>query len=316
MTRVLITGISGFVGSNLAKKLVEEGYSVSGLVRPVTGREFASLKPVMDKIQIVRGDLTTYYSISSTLSLVHPQYVLHLGALTPVRLSFEDPFPFIETNFRGTVNLVHAMLEKTPRSRLIIASTAEVYGAQRKHTPFKETVSLNPSSPYAVSKEAADQYVRMATTIYNLKATILRPINTYGRQAQTGFLVEYLITSMLKGENCFLGAPDSIRDYMFIDDHVNAYLLAMKSDRAVGQIFNVSPGNPITNRRLSEIVADITEFKGRINHGSYPPGYPQRPAQWDPPYLVLDSAKIRKILGWQPTVTLEQGLRKTVEMWR
>jgi nucleoside-diphosphate-sugar epimerase len=316
MTRVFITGISGFVGSSLAKRLVEEGYSVSGLLRPVTGRELASLKPVMDKIQIVRGDLTTYHSVSSALSLIHPQYVLHLGALTPVRLSFEDPFPFIETNFRGTANLVHAMLEKTPKSRLILASTAEVYGLQRKREPIKETASLNPSSPYAVSKEAADQYVRMAMTIYDLKATILRPINTYGRQAQTGFIVEYLITSMLSGESCFLGAPNSIRDYMFIDDHMNAYLLAMKSERAVGEIFNVSPGNPITNRRLCEIVAEITEFKRRINYGSYPPGYPQRPAQWDPPYLVLDNAKISKILGWRPTVTLEEGLRKTVEMWR
>jgi nucleoside-diphosphate-sugar epimerase len=316
MTRVLITGISGFVGSSLARKLVEEGYSVSGLVRPVAGRELASLKPVMDKIQIVRGDLTTYHSVSSALSLIHPQYVLHLGALTPVRLSFEDPFPFIETNFRGTANLVHAMLEKTPKSRLILASTAEVYGLQRKREPIKETALLNPSSPYAVSKEAADQYVRMAMTIYDLKATILRPMNTYGRQAQTGFIVEYLITSMLNGESCFLGAPNSIRDYMFIDDHMNAYLLAMKSERAVGEIFNVSPGNPITNRRLCEIVAEITEFKRRINYGSYPPGYPQRPAQWDPPYLVLDNAKISKILGWRPTVTLEEGLRKTVEMWR
>jgi len=316
MTRVLITGISGFVGSSLAKKLVEEGYSVSGLVRPVTGRELASLKPLLDKIQIVRGDLTTYHSISSALSLIHPQYVLHLGALTPVRLSFEDPFPFIETNFRGTANLVHAMLEKTPKSRLILASTAEVYGVQRKRVPIKETASLNPSSPYAVSKEAADQYARMAMMIYNLKATVLRPINSYGRETQRSFIVEYLITSMLNGENCFLGAPNSIRDYMFIDDHVNAYFLAMKSDRAVGETFNVSPGNPVSNRRLSEIVAEITEFKGRINYGSYPPGYPQRPAQWDPPYLVLDSTRIHKILGWRPTVTLEQGLRKTVEMWR
>jgi len=236
--------------------------------------------------------------------------------LTPVRLSFENPFPYMSTNFEGTVDVVHAILEKAPKARLIYASSAEVYGWQTGREPILETAALNPASPYAVSKEAADQYVRMAVKVDNLKATVLRPNNTYGRRGEKGFITEYLISTMLKDKTCHIGAPESVRDYMYIDDHVNSYLLAMNSEKAIGEVFNVSPENPVTNRELAHIIAKLTGFKGKIVHGSYPPGYPQRPSTWDPDYFVLDSTKIRKILGWKPTVTLEEGLKRTVETWK
>jgi len=316
MTNVLVTGCTGFIGSNLAIKLVEEGYKVYGLIRHASRRELEPLRVVLDKIHLVEGDLTTFHSVASAIHVAQPQFILHIGALTPVRLSFEDPFPYISTNFDGTINIIHAMLEKCPKANLIYASTAEVYGWQKRVKPTKETAALNPASPYAVSKQAADQYVRMAMRIYNLKATVLRPNNTYGRIGERGFITEYLISNMLKNQTCYIGAPESIRDYMFLNDHVNAYLLAMKSDKAVGKVFNVSPGNPTTNRELAQILSKIIDFKGKIVYGSYPPGYPQRPAAWDPDYFVLDSTRIRKILGWKPTVSLEEGLKKTVENWK
>jgi len=310
---VLITGCTGFIGSNLAIKLVENGYRAYGLIRHVTRKELEPLRSILDKIHLIEGDLTSYHSISQAISAAQPQFVLHLGALTPVRLSFEDPFPYTSTNFEGTVNIVHAMLEKAPKARLIYASTAEVYGWQEKREPIKETAVLCPASPYAVSKEAADQYVRMAMKIYDLKATVLRPINSYGRRGEKGFLVEYLISTMLKPETCYIGAPKSVRDYMFVDDHVNAYMSVMKSEKAIGEVFNVSPGNPVPNDELANMLAKMVGFDGEIVCGSYPPGYPWRPVPRDPDYLVLDSTKIREILGWKPTVTLAEGLRKTVE---
>jgi len=315
MANVLVTGCTGFIGSQTVTKLVSEGYNVFGLVRHVSKRELQPLVPVLDKIRLIDGDLTLYHSIISAISAAQPQFVLHLGALTPVRLSFENPFPYLKTNFEGTVNVVHAIVERAPKTRLIFASTAEVYGWQKKGEPVTEETPLNPASPYAVSKEAADQYIRMAMKVYGLRATILRPNNTYGRH-QGGFIVEYLISSMLRSKTCYIGAPDSVRDYMFIDDHVNAYMLAMKSEKAVGKVFNVSPGNPVTNQQLATLLSEISGFKGKIIYGTYPPGYPQRPATWDPDYFALDSSKIRKVLGWKPTVTLKAGLKKTVETWR
>jgi len=316
MTNILVTGCTGFIGSNLTRKLVEEGYDVYGLVRHASRRDLEPLDPILDRIHLLEGDLTRYYSVSSVVSAVQPQFICHLGALTPVRLSFEDPFSYLLTNMEGTVNLVHAILDNCPKARLIAASTAEVYGWQRKRKPIMEDAPLNPASPYAVSKEAADRYIQMAMNVYGLKATVLRPINTYGRRGERGFFTEYLISTMLDGETCYVGAPDSVRDYMFVDDHVNAYLLSVRSDKAVGRVFNVSPGNPVTNCELAEMLVRLVGFDGKIVYGSYPPGYPRRPAMWDPDYLVLDSSRISKIIGWKPTLSLEEGLRKTIDGWR
>ncbi len=125
---------------------------------------------------------------------------------------------------------------------------------------------------------------------------------------------EYLVSKLLKNETCYIGAPKSIRDYMFVDDHVNAYLLAMKSEKATGEVFNVSPSNPVTNEKLASILSKIIGFNGKIEFGSYPPGYPSRPIAQDPDYLVLDSTKIRENIGWKPTVNLDEGLRKTKKL--
>ncbi|MBS7623683.1 GDP-mannose 4,6-dehydratase [Candidatus Bathyarchaeota archaeon] len=316
MTNVLVTGCTGFIGSSLARRLVQDGYNVYGLVRHASGRDLRPLEPVLDRIRLVEGDLTQYHSVRSAINSSNPQFILHLGALTPVRLSFEDPFPYLSTNINGTVNLVHAISEVCPKSRLIFASTAEVYGWQERREPFKEDLPLNPASPYAVSKEAADRYVQMAVKVYGLRATVLRPNNTYGRNSERNFLTEYLISTMLSGETCYVGAPESVRDYMFVEDHVDAYILAVKSEKAEGGVFNVSPGNPVTNRELTETISRLVGFSGKIVYGSYPPGYPQRPAVWDPDYLVLDSSRIRKALRWKPSVNLEEGLVRTIESWR
>jgi nucleoside-diphosphate-sugar epimerase len=313
---VLITGITGFIGSRLASRLVREGYNVHGLVRHSSERELSRIRDVISQIHLIEGDLGTFHSIISAVDASQPEIIFHLGALTPVRLSFDDPYPYIATNFEGTVNLVHAILREAPNARLIAASTAEVYGWQDNNKPIGEDAILNPASPYAVTKSAADQYVQMADRVYHLKGTILRPINSYGRTGEGGFYTEYLISKMLAGETCYVGAPDSIRDYMFAEDHVNSYILAAKSPKAIGQVYNVSPGNPVTNSELAKMLTAMTGFKGKIVFGSYPPGYPQRPKSQDPQYLVLDNSKISKELGWKPSYTLQEGLKLTVEMWR
>src|SRR2546421_11954700 len=152
MTNVLVTGITGFIGSRLASKLVENNYDVYGFVRHKSERELSRLKPVLDRIHIIEGDLSRYHSVLSAIETSNPAIVFHLGALTPVRLSFDDPYPYITTNFDGTVNLVHAILKENPKTRLIAASTAEVYGWQDGKRPIREDDRLNPASPYAVTK--------------------------------------------------------------------------------------------------------------------------------------------------------------------
>lgn len=313
---VLVTGITGFIGSRLASRLVEEGHTVNGLVRHSSERELGRLKKVLPEIRLIEGDLLRFHSVLSAVEASDPIVVFHLGALTPVRLSFNDPYPYIGVNFDGTVNLVHSIVKEAPNARLIAASTAEVYGWQKSERPIPETALLNPASPYAVTKAAADQYIQMANRVYHLRGTVMRPINSYGRTGESGFFTEYLISKMLSGETCYVGAPESVRDYMFSDDHVEAYLDVAKTDNSVGRVYNVSPGNPTTNAELAKRLSTMTDFKGKIVLGSYPPGYPQRPQNQDPAYLVLDNTRIMTETGWRPDYSLDEGLKRTIELWK
>jgi len=314
MVKVLVTGILGFIGSHLAEKLVNEGYEVYGIVRRVANRNFEVIKKILKDITLITGDITDYVSIRNALRTVNPDIVIHLAALTPVRDSFERPFEYLQANLLGTMNVAHAMLElPDPQTRkLIAASTAEVYGLQAKE-PMKESLALKPTSPYAVSKAAADLYLQMMSHTYNLNNTILRPTNTYGRKFDTSFMIEYLVTRMLKGEKVYIGAPNSVRDYMYVDDHVNAYLLVIKNAKSNGQIYNVGTGIGTSNRELAEMVAEKIGYdKKRIAFGSYPPGYPYRPLISDQPSIELDSTKIREELNWAPKVSLSEGIDKVI----
>ena len=318
MTRVLITGVTGFIGSHLAETLLQKGYDVAGLVRPCASRDLRPIKHLLEDLTILTCDLTSYASVANVVRSVDPQIVFHLGALSPVRYSFEHPFQYQETNLIGTINMIHSILEipDSKGRRLIAASTAEVYGNQERK-PFKETLPLNPTSPYGVSKAAMDMYLRMASSAYSLNCTVLRPTNSYGRKFETGFIVEYLVTAMLKGARTYVGAPDSIRDYLHVSDHVNAYVLAAEKQSVPGEVYNAGSGIGISNRDLAVSIAKIVGYdEEKITFGSYPPGYPMRPNSGEQQYIVLDPSKITKDLGWRVTIDLERGLKDTIAHWK
>jgi GDP-4-dehydro-6-deoxy-D-mannose reductase len=316
--KVLITGILGFVGSHLAEKLVDSGYEVYGVVRRVANRNLEAIEKILKDVTLISGDITDYVSIRNAMKTVNPDIVTHLAALTPVRDSFERPFEYQQANLVGTMNVAHALLElPDPQTRKIVAaSTAEVYGLQGKE-PLKETLTLRPTSPYAVSKAAADLYLQMMFRTYNLHGTVIRPANSYGRKFDASFIIEYLVTQMLKGGEVYVGAPDSIRDYMYVDDHVNAYLLIIKSAKADGQIYNAGTGVGISNRKLAEIIAEKIGYSNKkIRFGHYPPGYPYRPSISDQPSIVLDAVKIRKALNWSPKFSLNEGINKVISYFQ
>lgn len=315
---VLITGVTGFIGGQLAERLIEKGYNVYGLIKYVVSRDIKKLDHISKDLTLTTCDITDYNAVRSTLKNINPDFVIHLAAMSPVRLSFEHPFEYQQNNYMGSLNIAHSMLElpDSASRRLIVASTAEVYGIQPENRPFTENMPLKPSSPYSVSKAAMDMYIRMMMNSFNLNATVMRCVNTYGRKFDAGFIVEYLVTEMLKGNKIYIGAPDSTRDYMYVDDHVNAYIMAMESPKARGETFNASTGIATKNRELAYKIAEKIGFdKDKIFLGAYPPGYPSRPLASDQPYLVLDSTKIRTMLGWKPTVTLDEGLERVIEHW-
>lgn len=318
MAKVVITGITGFIGSHLAKKLVEFGHSVYGLTRPSSRRTLERIRNLTNDIVLMTADITDFMSISHALATADPDFICHVAALTPVRLSFERPFDYEKANFLGTMNVAHAMMELPDykKRKMIAASTAEVYGVQTHKKPLTEETPMKPSSPYAVSKVAADKYLQMVARVYDLNVVILRPSNTYGRKFDKSFMVEYLITTMLSNEKVYVGAPESIREYMYVDDHVNAYLLAMEKGVG-GQVYNIGTGKGLTNKVLAGKMARKLNYdSSRIVFGAYPPGYPMRPVISDQPFIILDPTKAQRELGWEPKIGLNEGLDRTIKYWK
>jgi len=317
MQKVLITGVTGFIGGELAHRLINK-CEVHGAVKQCRSRNMSSLKDIKEKIILHYIDITDYMSVENLIRQIKPDKILHLAALSPVRNSFEHPLDYCRVNAIGTVNIAHSILTLSDfkKRRLVIASTAEVYGLQPQTKPFSEDLPLHPTSPYACAKAYADMYIRMMNNVYDFNGVILRCANTYGRKYDKSFLIEYLIDKMLNSEDIYLGAPNSVRDYMYMDDHVNAYILAMEKPQAKGKVFNAGTGVGIKNADLALKLAGIIGYdKGKIHLGEYPPGYSNRPLASDQPYLVLNASKIKKMLGWPEPIPLEDGLRKAVDYW-
>ncbi|MBI4021204.1 MAG: GDP-mannose 4,6-dehydratase [Candidatus Aenigmarchaeota archaeon] len=312
MERILVTGATGFIGSELVKRLAGE-YEVHALVRTTSNRH--ALDPItdaLDRIEVRYGNLTDHSAMRKLVKDVSPHYLVHVGAATAVRHSFDNPMEFQETNHSATVNLVHAALDLPDFKKFVFASTMEVYGWQDARKPFSESLIPHPESPYAVAKLAAEEYVKMAGKAYGLPYLVSRACNTYGRKHATGFIVEYLVTSMLRGGPVYLGSPEAVRDLMYVDDHVNAYVAAITS-KAKNEVVNFGTGNMVSMGDLAERIRELTGFTGKVIHG-FPPDYPPRPVV--SPFLSLDASKAQSLLGWAPQVPLDEGLERTVAFWK
>lgn len=319
--KIFLTGSTGFIGSHLVQKLVDD-HEVTCLISSTA----IGTRKLPKDAQIEFSDLTNYDTIKNLILKHKPDVIIHLAAVTPVRYSFEFPDIYQEVNNLGTINLIHSARKLERFEKFIFASTMETYGWQKEKKPFTENVLQNPASPYAVSKLAAESYIKMTGRAFNFPYIILRPCNTYGRKDETGFIVEYTITQMLKNKSPQIGTPDAVRDLMYIDDHVNAYLKALDFDVGTEDeikqnlktdmnyyVFNIGLSTEFEIIDVIEKIKNIIGFDGEILFG-FPKNYPWRPVV--EPYLSLNAEKAKKILGWRPEITLDEGLKKTVDYWK
>lgn len=303
--KVLVTGGSGFIGAELLPKLVELGHEVYSLERYVTGRYVLGAQTTT-----VFGDLRDSFSICKLVREIQPEAVIHLASISPVAYSYDHPQEVFEVNTLGTINLAEACLREVPDFKsFLYAGTSEEFGNQDKF-PITEDAELRPNSPYAVSKVAADKYLQYMHAAYGFPVTILRPFNTYGRKNNTHFVVERIITQMLQGKTVRLGNPTPRRDFIYVDDHVDAYLACLNNPKAKGEVFNFCTGRDISIRELAELISNLTGFKGKIQWNAIP----ARPL--DIKKLLGSYEKAKKVLGWRPKYTLEEGLEKTIEFWK
>jgi len=302
--KVLVTGATGFIGSHIIPRLTEKGYDVWALERYVTGR-YARSK----NVKTVFGDLREYFSMKNIVRQVQPDFVIHLAAISPVSYSYEHPIEVLDTNLKGTVNLAEACLREVPHfKQFLFASTSETYG--NGPTTKTESTPQNPNSPYAVSKLAAEKYLLYLKGGHNFPVTLLRPFNTYGRKRDYHFVVEHAIMRMLTEETCRMGDLSTTRDFMYVDDHVGAYLACLENPQAIGEAFNFCTGKGIKIEDLVLLVKRLIGFEGEIEWGTKP----KRPLDID--ILVGAYDKAEKVLGWSPQYTLEEGLTKTIDFWR
>ena len=313
MLKVLVTGVTGFIGNALSKKLLEEGSIVYGLVRHTSNRYY-----VPEGVRVVVGDLTDPMSMERVAKTVTPDIVVHVGALTPVSLSYDMPRTYAYVNYLGTVNLAEACNKYCENLKAFIyASTSEVYG-QNDCDKLKEDEPCYPNTPYAVAKYSGELYVRKyMVEAYDFPAFALRPFNTYGRAFvnQNHFVIEKLITMMLEGSPViYMGDGTAVRDFVFRDDHVNGYIRAIETaltdiDKLQGKVFNISTGHGYTIQEVAKIIADEIGWDGDIYWDAI-----IRPA--DIKCLIGDNSLAKKYLDWEPKYDIVSGLQKAIEEWR
>ena len=312
MEKVLLTGATGFIGKELSKKLIDKGYEVHALERYVTGRY--SLDSDANLIRHY-ANLTDYPAIRHIVKEVQPDYCIHTAAISAVSFSYDHYIEVNEANYLGTINLAESCYRDVPHfKQFLFSGTSEEYGLalEKKEDKINEGTELKPNSPYAISKVASDLYLRYMGMAYNFPYTIMRAYNTYGRMDNRHFFIERTVTNMLKDPKgkVYLGDPDTVRDWVYADDHVSGFMLALGNDRAVGETIQLCTGKGYTTKETAELIAKLTGFKGEISwHAT-----PQRPL--DARVLVGDYSKAKKLLGWEPKYGIEEGLKKTIEYWK
>ena len=302
MKRILLTGASGFVGANLTRSLIAHGHEVHLLVRP----EFARwrLEGVLDQVQLHDESLADPEGLSRRMVAVQPECVFHL-AVYGAYSQQDDLARMVRTNIVGTMNLVNACLEAGVEVMVNTGSSSE-YGF--KAHPPSETDWIDPNSHYAVTKASATLFCRFTARKHHVRIPTLRLYSAYGPYEEPGRLIPALIMRGLRKELPPLVSPDIARDYVYIDDVVQAYLRAASLESGdPGVVYNVGTG---IQTRLTELVG-IARRSMAIEAEPVWGTMPNR--SWDTSTWVADNARIRTEIGWEPQFDLESGLRATLQ---
>jgi nucleoside-diphosphate-sugar epimerase len=310
LSKILVTGGAGFIGSHLVDKLLNEGYEIWILDDFSAGRmENISHHSDLRELHLVKGDIRDSATVNQIIEDV--DVVFHEAALVDVPLSIKNPLLFDGVNVGGTLNLLKASLDSNVK-RFIFASSAAVYGNTRP-TEKKENMRLKPISPYGVSKMAAESYVQVFYELYGLETVCLRYFNVYGyRQvfasSYTGVITSF-INRLLKNQPPIInGDGKQTRDFVHVDDVVSANLLALNSKKAAGEVFNIASGISITVYELATMLQRITNTKHLT------PIFTE-PRQGDIKHISAAVRNAGELLGFHPKVRLEDGLSLLVKWY-
>jgi UDP-glucose 4-epimerase len=313
--RVLITGGLGFIGSNLAIRLVQLGAQVTlvDAMVPDYGGNLFNIEPVRDQVTINFGDICDRLAMDWLVR--DKDYVFHLAGQVSHVMSLTDPFPDIEYNVKGTTVVMEAIRRFAPRAKVIFAGTRGQYGPAVA-LPVAEDAPTNPKGIYEISNLTAEKIIQVYDNIHGIHSVLLRLTNIYGPRAQMKHshygVVNWFVRLALDDETIKLFGDGRIRrDFLFVDDCVDAMLMTAPCDAARGEIFNVGIDQPTDFRELVETLIDVAA-SGRW---TFAPFTPERKAQ-EPGDFYSNIDKIRGTVGWTPRTSLREGLKATVDYYR
>lgn len=312
---VLITGGLGFIGSNLAIKIVELGAKVTLLdvMLPDHGANLFNIESIKDKVNInfsdIRDEHATNYLVKDK------DYIFHLASQSSHILSLTNPFPDIDINIKGTAVLMEACRKYNPNAKVIYTGTRGQYGSSLK-LPANEESPMNPKGIYEISNLTAEKIIGVYYEVHKIKSVLLRLTNIYGPRAQMkhdryGVLNWFVRLAIDNQAIKVFGDGKILRDFLYVDDCVEAILMSVVCPEAVGEIFNVGIDKGTS---FLETVKTVIEVAGS-GGWEFAPFSPERAAQ-EPGNFYSDISKIKRIVGWQPKTSLREGLRMTIEYYK
>lgn len=307
--KVLVTGAGGFIASHLVERLVSEGAQVRVFVRYNSRNEVGSLRmlapEVFSQLEVIAGDLRDMEAIRA--ASLNVDTIFHLGALIAIPYSYLHPREVVETNIMGTLNVLTAARDLGVR-RVVHTSTSEVYGTAR-YTPIDEAHPLQGQSPYSASKIGADKIAESFYRAFNVPVVTLRPFNTYGPRQSARAVIPTIISQALSRDEVHLGSLDTWRDFTFVKDTAEGFLRIAAAENILGQEINIGNNAAISIGDLAEKIFAILGKKTRIVTETQR----LRPEKSEVLKLHAANQKAQDLMGWKPQVSLDQGLRLTIE---
>jgi UDP-glucose 4-epimerase len=301
--RVLVTGATGFIGSHLVRRLVDDGADVHALTSTVSSVYPTRLVELRDRLTLHAGSLTDRSAMDVVTDAAKPDVVLHLAAYTHVGKSWERVDECIQVNVQGTVNLLQA-LARRGYDRFVYTGTSEIYGDVP--APFREDGHVNPVSPYSVAKYAGERYCRMFVQGRGWPIVMLRPFNAYGPAQSPDRIIPEIIGRAHKGQPLRMTQGRQTREFNFVEDLVEGFVRAATTDGVVGEVVNLGCGQEISMRDLAVTLLRLLGDPIVPEFGALPERPTEIPRMWS------DATKAREVLGWKPQVSLEEGLQRTI----
>ena len=307
--KILVTGAGGFIGSHLVEHLHQMGHTVRAFVRYNSSSSNGWLQQdTIPDIEIIRGDIRDYDSVRDAVRGVDA--VFHLAALIGIPYSYVSPLAYIRTNVEGTYNVLQACRDEGV-SRVVHTSTSEIYGTAQ-YVPIDELHPVNPQSPYAASKSAADQLAISYYRSFELPVTVVRPFNTYGPRQSSRAIIPTIISQLLAGKNLTLGNLTPTRDLNFVTDTARGFVQVGLAPTTVGEVVNVATGKEISIGNLANKIIEQVGTHATIECEARR----LRPEKSEVERLCGDATKAKTLAGWQSRVSLSEGLQVTIDWIR